>query len=460
MPPSLVPPPLQLPLGLRDVAALGQVFTPEPVVRAMVALRRNPGRVLEPSCGDGAFLRHLPGAVGIELDPDHCPPGAQAIDFFAYPDRERFDTIIGNPPYVRIQDIAEGTRALIERGAYGELLDGRANLYLFFIAKCLRHLRPGGELIFITPRDFLKATSAVKLNRLLVESGSITDAIELGDARVFDDAVPNCLIWRFEKGRSERAMRYCALGVGDDLAAGLAAPAWEERHFVEAGGHLMFARGDYPLRLADVAFVKVGAVSGADELFADAVHGNRDFVCSSTVGSGLTRRMIWSEPGDPPPAVLAPHKARLLQRKVTRFDESNWWMWGRLHHRSAQPRVYVNGKTRVAKPFFIHPCNDYDGAVLAVFPRRADVDIEAFRDALNAVDWEDLGFVCDGRFLFTQRSLEHAPLPAVFAAFLPACGGHVPFGSLLVLKTDPSIRLSCSSGWNSGRMCKLYARIR
>ena len=42
--------PAQLPLGLRDVAALGQVFTPEPVVRAMVALRRNAGRVLEPSC--------------------------------------------------------------------------------------------------------------------------------------------------------------------------------------------------------------------------------------------------------------------------------------------------------------------------------------------------------------------------------------------------------------------------
>ncbi|HMV94289.1 MAG TPA: class I SAM-dependent methyltransferase [Thauera aminoaromatica] len=412
--------PAQLPLGLRDVAALGQVFTPEPVVRAMVALRRNAGRVLEPSCGDGAFLRHLPGAVALELDPDHCPPGAQAIDFFAYPERERFDTIIGNPPYVRIQDIAESTRALIERGAYGDLLDGRANLYLFFIAKCLRHLRPGGELIFITPRDFLKATSAVKLNRLLVESGSITDAIELGDARVFDDAVPNCLIWRFEKGRSARAMRYCALGVGDDLAAGLAAPAWEERHLVEAGGHLMFARGDYPLRLADVAFVKVGAVSGADELFTDAVNGNRDFVCSSTVSTGQTRRMIWSEPGDPPPALLAPHKARLLQRKVTRFDESNWWMWGRLHHRSAQPRVYVNGKTRVAKPFFVHSCTDYDGAVLAIFPRRADVDIEAFRDALNAVDWEDLGFVCDGRFLFTQRSLEHAPLPAAFEAFLPA----------------------------------------
>ncbi|WEN40859.1 Modification methylase TaqI [Thauera sp. GDN1] len=412
--------PDQLALGLRDVAALGQIFTPEPVVRAMLALRRKHGRVLEPSCGDGAFLRHLLGAVGLELDPDHCPPGAQAIDFFAYPEREQFDTIIGNPPYVRFQDIPEPTRALIARGHYGACLDKRANLYLFFIDKCLRHLKPGGELIFITPRDFLKATSAVKLNRLLFEAGSITDAIELGDARVFPDAVPNCLIWRFEKGRSERSLRYCEIGVGDALDAALAAPVWVERHFVEAGGHLMFARGDYPLRLSDVAFVKVGAVSGADELYADAAHGSRDFVCSSTVSTGHTRRMIWSEPGEQPPAVLLPHKVRLLQRKVTKFDESNWWMWGRMHYRSTQPRVYVNGRTRVARPFFVHPCTDYDGAVMAVFPRRADVDLEAFRDALNDVDWADLGFVCDGRFLFTQRSLENAPLPAAFERFLPA----------------------------------------
>ena len=409
----------QLALGLRDVAALGQIFTPEAVVRAMLALRRNHGRVLEPSCGDGAFLRHLPGAVGLELDPDHCPPGAKAIDFFAYPEREQFDTIIGNPPYVRFQDIPPATQALIARGRYGACLDKRANLYLFFIDKCLRHLKPGGELIFITPRDFLKATSAVKLNRLLFEAGSITDAIELGDARVFPDAVPNCLIWRFEKGCSERSLRYCEIGVGDDLAAALAAPAWEARHFIECAGHLMFARGDYPLRLSDVAFVKVGAVSGADELYTDLLQGNREFVCSSTVSTGQTRRMIFSEPGERAPHALLPHKARLLQRKVTKFDESNWWMWGRLHYRSTQPRVYVNGKTRVAKPFFVHPCNDYDGAVMAVFPSRADVDIAAFRDALNAVDWADLGFVCDGRFLFTQRSLENAPLPADFERFLP-----------------------------------------
>ncbi|WP_169143359.1 Eco57I restriction-modification methylase domain-containing protein [Aromatoleum toluolicum] len=401
------------PARLRDVAVLGQVFTPAAVVRAMLALRRNRGRVLEPSCGDGAFLRHLPGAVGIEYDPDHCPLGAMNMDFFAYPDSERFDTIIGNPPYVRFQDIPATTRALL----HDEHFDGRSNLYLFFIEKCLRHLAPGGELIFITPRDFLKVTSAVKLNRLMMAGGTITDAIELGDARVFDDAVPNCLIWRFEKDRFERSVRYAEIGASDRLADALAAPAWQTRHLVECAGHLMFARGDYPLRLSDVAFVKVGAVSGADDLYADEAAGNRDFVCSATVKSGATRRMLWVAPEDPPPAALLPHKERLIARRVNSFDERNWWHWGRGYFHSARPRVYVNGRTRQAQPFFLHPCRHYDGSVLAVFPRREDIDLVAFRDALNAVDWGDLGFVCDGRYLFTQRSLENAPLPEHFRAF-------------------------------------------
>lgn len=406
----------QLNFRFLDVASLGQVFTPEPVVRAMLALRRNHGRVLEPSCGDGAFLAHLPDAVGIELDAAHCRPGVLNMDFFAYSERECFDTIIGNPPYVRFQDIPPATRALLPLARF----DARSNLYLFFIEKCLRHLAPGGELIFITPRDFLKATSAVALNRLMMEQGSITDAIELGDARVFEGAMPNCLIWRFEKGCCERSLRYAEIGVADRADEVLANPRWETRQLVELAGHLMFTRGDYPLRLSDVAFVKVGAVSGLDEIYADAVHGNRDFVCSSTASSGQTRRMIWCEPGLPPPPALLPHHDRLIARRIRPFDESNWWQWGRGYYQSDRPRVYVNGKTRAARPFFTHSCRHYDGAVLAVFPLRDDVRSAAFRDALNGLPWDELGFVCDGRHLFTQRSLENAPVSEDFRRFMPA----------------------------------------
>ncbi len=140
------------------------------------------------------------------------------MDFFELPESESFATIIGNPPYVRYQDIAAETR----RRARHSVLDGRANLYLFFIEKCLRHLAPGGELVFITP--------------------------------------------------------------------------------------------------------------------------------------------------------------------------------------------------------FVHPCTHYDGAVMAIFPRDPAVDVRLLAAALNAVDWADLGFVCDGRFLFTQRSLEQTPLPESCRVFLPGDG--------------------------------------
>ena len=400
-----------------DIALLGQVFTPPAIVDCMRKLVRNHGRVLEPACGDGAFLKHFPGAVGVEIDARHAPETANVMDFFAYPDDELFATIIGNPPYVRYQDISEFTRMLTRHS----VLDGRANLYLFFIEKCLRHLEPGGELIFITPRDLLKATSAVPLNALLYEAGTITDCIDLGDLHLFDDATPNCAIWRFVRGDESRRTRYAALGQSAGVA-GLAELKWEERRFIESGGHLLFARHAYPLRLADIAFVKVGAVSGADELYADATHGNRDFVCSSTASTGRTRRMIWCEPGDPPPAALLPHKERLLARRIRSFDEFNWWQWGRGYYMSEQPRVYVNNKTRRARPFFVHDCPHYDGAVMAIFAHDATVDVHALADALNAVDWDDLGFVCDGRFLFTQRSLEQCPLPDSFRVFAPQAG--------------------------------------
>jgi adenine-specific DNA-methyltransferase len=373
-----------------NIANLGQVFTPEPIVERMLALRRNAGRVLEPACGDGAFSSRIPGCIAVELDATHCPPGAHNVDFFAYPEREKFDTIIGNPPYVKARDIPPSTRIRLA----SQLLDGHASLYLHFIEKCVRHLNPGGELIFITPRDFLKATGAARLNTWLFEQGTVTDCEDLGDAKVFAGVVPNCAIWRFEKGNMTHRL-------GDG------------RRMVCASGQLLFTRGIYSVPLASVFSVRVGAVSGADEIFTNAELGNADFVCSKTAQSGTTRRMIF----DVPLPHLAQFKERLLARRVARFDETNWWKWGRRHFVSAAPRVYVNHKTRRPQPFFTHPCTNYDGSILALFPHRRDIDMARLAAMLNEVDWHELGFVCDGRFLFSQRSLEQTLLPEEFVRF-------------------------------------------
>lgn len=383
-----------------DVTRLGQVFTPPAIVERMLALRRNHARALDPAAGDGAFSSRISGCDALEIDPRHCPPDARNIDFFGLPESERFATIIGNPPYVKARDILPQTRQLLR----SRLLDGHANLYLHFIEKAVRHLAPGGELIFITPRDFLKATGAARLNAWLFDQGSFTDFEELGDARIFDGASPNCAIWRFEK---------------DDLAHRLG----DGRRMVLSGGQLMLTRGIYSVPLKRLFSVKVGAVSGADDIFTHAELGNADFVCSKTAQTGQLRRMIYRT-GEGPIPYLEQFKARLLDRRVTAFDEGNWWQWGRHHPRTSAPRIYVNGRTRNPRPFFLHPCIDYDGAVLALFPhphiarRLASADFSRLAERLNEVDWAELGFVCAGRFIFSQRSLEHALLPENFAEFL------------------------------------------
>ncbi len=386
-----------------NVKTLGQVFTPPSVVSLMLSLRKNSGRVLEPSCGDGAFSSVIPDCVAIELDATKAPPHALVMDFFDFPTSEKFETIIGNPPYVRFQDIAPDTKQKLSLTRF----DARTNLYLFFIEKCVQHLAPHGELIFITPRDFLKATSSRKLNAWLFAQGTMTHWIELGDQRVFQGYTPNCAIWRFESHNFSRKT-YFTNEQGQT----------ETRTFACVNGQLLFLKADYTVPFSDVFFVKVGAVSGDDEIFTHDEFGNRDFVCSTTAKDGKTRRMIFNIKHP----YLEPFKARLLSRRIKAFDESNWWTWGRAHYQSSEQRLYVNCKTRNSHPFFLHPCNDYDGSVLAIFPKLQTADLNTLCAMLNDVDWRELGFMCDGRFLFSQRALEHSLLPDAFRAFAtPSC---------------------------------------
>ena len=392
-------------LGL-DITHLGQVFTPQHIVSDMLSLVRsvkhtqNP-RFLEPSCGNGAFWQNLPSnKVGIEIDTNALKAFTNQdskilnMDFFSYPVSEKFDTIIGNPPYVRYQDILDSTKSLLK--PFSAIFDMRTNLYLFFIYKCVLHLKERGELVFITPRDFLKSTASVRLNEFLFSQGSITDFIELGDKRIFDKAQPNCVIWRFEKGDFSRKV---------NLA----------RNFSCVNGQLMLTKNRYEIAFNKLFFVKVGAVSGADKIYANDEFGNVEFVCSHSAKSGKTKKMIYGEFGKDS-AYLQGFKPQLLKRKIKKFDENNWWEWGRDYHKSNEARIYVNAKTRNKKPFFLHPCKAYDGSVLAVFPRfKVDLaTLQKLCEMLNNVDWEELGFVCDGRFLFSQRSLENCLLGSEF----------------------------------------------
>lgn len=377
---------------MNNIKELGQIFTPKNIVLEMLKLKKNDGKLLEPSCGNGSFLNNLSkNFIAIEIDKKFTNENILSIDFFKYDLKNKFDTIIGNPPYVKFNDIQEKTKRLLNP----DLFDKRTNLYLFFIEKCIKHLKKNGELIFITPRDFLKATSGMKLNEFIYKNGTITDIIDLGDKRIFKNFTPNCMIWRFEKGNFTRITN-------------------NQKKNLLINGQLLFTKNKYPLKLSEIFFVKVGAVSGVDKIFTSENYGNCNFVCSYTNKSNKTKKMIYNVKNN----FLNKYKKFLLKRKIKKFNENNWWEWGRKHYCSIEKRIYVNSKTRNKKPFFLNSSNYYDGSILAIFPKNQNLNIEELKENLNLVDWKDLGFVCDGRFIFSQKGLQNAPLPNNFIKYL------------------------------------------
>ena len=70
------------------------VLTPDPVAKAVVDRFKPTGRVLDPCKGDGAFLKHMPGAEWCEIREGKC--------FYDW--KEPVDWIVSNPPYSIFSD--------------------------------------------------------------------------------------------------------------------------------------------------------------------------------------------------------------------------------------------------------------------------------------------------------------------------------------------------------------------
>jgi len=379
-----------------DKKYLGQFFTNEKLVDLLLSFKKNNGKTLEPSCGDCAILERIPNCIGIEIDNKLDKKGLVLnVDFFSHRLDNKYDTIIGNPPYVRYQDIIDTTKSKLDL----TLFDKRSNLYLFFIEKCIKHLKPNGELIFVVPREFFRSTSAKKLNKWLYTQGTITDAVDLGDGVYFDTATPNCVVFRFELGNFDRNSTYN----GNKCV------------FKELGGQLLFLKQDYSIKFSDLFIVRVGGTSAAQPIFTSE-NGNIEVVNSETQATGKLRRMFYNCYSEE----LLPYKQELMDRKIRDFDESNWYMWGRNCYEGEEIRVYVNYRTRRKNPFFYNDCKYYDGSIFGIFPK-FEINKERIPELLedlNNVDWDEQGFMCGNRYLFSHTSLSNCYLPNTFKKYL------------------------------------------
>lgn len=164
------------PYDLRDN---GVVYTPLPVTQVVVAqamekLESSKHKtVLEPSCGDGSFIRTLLNYPSVDLyalDKDEaaiakCETEFSDVsllsgDFFeGFPDHwpKLFDLIIGNPPYVSWHRCDAETRGLLDRICDDFDYEHRflKNAWAGFIVKATMKLSERGVLAFVIPYEFL-----------------------------------------------------------------------------------------------------------------------------------------------------------------------------------------------------------------------------------------------------------------------------------------------------------------
>lgn len=295
----------------------GGYYTPDDLATFLCqwVLEIEPTRILEPSCGDGVFLRALRTAgapadlrvTALELDKTEAAKARQLAkevelqsasvlqgDFLSWA-LERagqkvalFDAVVGNPPFVRYQYLPPPFQEKAEQvfRELGLAFTKHTNAWVPFVLASMKMLRPGGRLAMVVPAEIVHVLHAQSLRSYLGKECRrlvVVDPKELWFAGTLQGAV----LLLAEKRRSE-ADKAEGLGIYEvtgreflrlDPAQVFSAPQsingktvagkWtralldkETRDLVDE-----LSEHDEVHRFADVAKVDVGIVTGANKFF-------------------------------------------------------------------------------------------------------------------------------------------------------------------------------------------------
>ena len=96
-----------------------------------------------------------------------------------------FDIVLANPPYVRMEKL-DNEDELSYGEAFPEVSASRADILVYFYARALQILRPGGWLSFITSNKFMRAGYGAGTREHLPASLRIHRVIDFGDLPLFE----------------------------------------------------------------------------------------------------------------------------------------------------------------------------------------------------------------------------------------------------------------------------------
>lgn len=204
----------------------GGFYTPEPIAEFILRWGMNGSKdmdILEPSCGDGVFLRQMlkfdfkyNSITAIELDEIEAEKAEEInldnktvinADFHTYCNNtfQRFDLIVGNPPYIRYQFFdrlqqAEAGDIFIRAGlSYSKLTNAWVS---FVVGSSLLLKEKGGKIGFVLPAEILQVSFAQQLRIFLANFYNKINIISF-EKLVFPDIQQEVVLLLCEKNKSK-----------------------------------------------------------------------------------------------------------------------------------------------------------------------------------------------------------------------------------------------------------------
>lgn len=386
---------------LGERKALGAFYTPTDAAHFLAswAMRRDGEVLLEPSTGDGSFVAAAqevaaargwsrPGFVASELNPraaadvvgrglvraDELAPG----DFLTSPVRP-VDAAIGNPPYVRLRALPDDqarTALDASRADLGEEMSTSGSVWMPFVSRAARFLRPGGRLALVLPWDFTYVRYARPLWRDLGRTFGSLRVVRVRE-RLFPDIGQDVLLLLADdRGRTTDHVVFEAHRTVADLIAGtpevrssvpLTRVVAGERAFQEAllpSGVLdvLGATRALSVPARELATFNIGYVSGDKDFFHPPAGAG---LPASSLRPALTnaRRLrgggLWT-------SGLGPDAASRLWLPGAELTEAEQ----RYERRGRRLGVHRRYKCRVRSPWYAVPGVKVPDLVLSVFSQR------------------------------------------------------------------------------------------
>jgi methylase of polypeptide subunit release factors len=98
---------------------------------------------------------------------------------------QHFDNIVGNPPYVKFQDLSEESRAYLTKN-WTTVEGGTFNLYFAFFELGYKLLKPTGQLGYITPNNYFTSLAGESLRSYFQNKKCVTRIVDFSHKKVFD----------------------------------------------------------------------------------------------------------------------------------------------------------------------------------------------------------------------------------------------------------------------------------